>query len=132
MKAELSEAIRKEEEVVRYIRNVLSPDELGDLERHVSKELRSPALAGLLWILFGLHLAYLRDYRGQAIFLITLGGFGIWWLLEGWVLESRIKLFNLRLYQQYASEILSRRRKGEADSFSAQTIVIRRNKQELT
>lgn len=126
MKTELSEAIRQEEEVVRYIRNVLSPDELGDLERHVSKELRSTALAGFLCVLFGSHLVYLRDYRAQAIFFITLGGFGIWWLLEAWVLESRIKLFNLRLYRQHASEIMSKKR--GAEPYTAQTIVLRRNK----
>jgi hypothetical protein len=128
MKAELSEAIRQEEEVVRYIRNVLSPEEIVDLERHVRKELRSPGIAGLLWIFFGLHLIYLKDYKGQLIFLITLGGFGIWWLLEAWVLESRIKLFNLRLYRRYATQIMTNRQIAEPENYSAQTIVIRRNK----
>jgi hypothetical protein len=128
MKAELSEAIRREEEVVRYIRNALSPDELVELEAHIRKELRSPAIAGVLWVLFGLHLAYLRDYKGQVIFLITLGGFGIWWLLEGWVLESRIKLFNLCLYRQCVTQIMINRRTTEPENYSDETIVIRRSK----
>jgi hypothetical protein len=128
MRAELSEAIRQEEEAVRYIRNALSPDELVELEGYVRQEFRSLAIARGLWALCGLHLLYLRDYKGQVIFLITFGGFGIWWLLEAWILERRIKLFNLRLYRKYATRLMSKRQTTEPDYYNAQTIVIRRNK----
>jgi len=128
MRAELREAIRQEEEVVRYIRNVLSPMELNELEDQIQSQLRFTATAVLLFFLFGFHLIYLKDFKGQLLFLLTLGGLGIWWLLEGWVLESRIKLFNLRLYRQHATQMMALKRADDPGDHGAQTIVIRRNR----
>jgi hypothetical protein len=38
--------------------------------------------AYLAWLLFGWHYLYLRRVGLQLAFWVTLGGFGIWWLVD--------------------------------------------------
>lgn len=124
--AELSMAIRREEEAIRKLRNQLAPDELLEIDRNLVKCRRSYVIAFLLCMMMGLHLSYLNDFKGQLIFWLTCGGFGIWWLLEGWVLPKRVRFYNLRLLHQRLIDVLSEKQNTDP-ALESQTILLKRD-----
>ena len=52
------------------------------------------AVAYLLWFFFGLHYAYMRKWGVQVIFWLTLGGVGIWWIVDAFRMPGLIKDYN--------------------------------------
>jgi hypothetical protein len=43
---------------------------------------KSIPVAYLLWLLFGLHYVYLRNWAMQFLFWFTCGGMWIWWFID--------------------------------------------------
>ena len=54
-------------------------------------------MAYLCWICLGCHYLYLGKMRTQVIFWLTLGGCGLWWIIDGFSLPGMVKDYNLDL-----------------------------------
>ena len=57
------------------------------------KRYRTPE-AYALWLVFGLHYAYLNRWGMQVLFWITAGGFLVWWLVDLFCLPSIVRRKN--------------------------------------
>lgn len=62
-------------------------------EEYCRKE-KSVALAYTFWLLFGLHYAYLGKWGMQFLHWFTLGGFFLWWLIDGIRIPSMVDDYN--------------------------------------
>lgn len=65
-----------------------------------------------MWLLggfFGLHRLYTRNYI-QALFMcLTMGGFGIWWIVDVFFIGNRIDELNDELEEDLIDDILNAR-----------------------
>jgi TM2 domain-containing membrane protein YozV len=61
---------------------------------------KSTGTAFLFWFLLGAHFAYLGKWGLQIIFWLTLGGLGIWALVELFLISGRVQEYNASIYQQ--------------------------------
>lgn len=78
----LPESLRKQvpDAVLRKIDEMDEAAQMGFAEEFARKK-KSPLLAFLL-VGVGLHYAYLGKVWLTLIFLITFGGFGLWWVVD--------------------------------------------------
>jgi hypothetical protein len=60
----------------------LDPQTVKTYRRELRSSQKSLVFGFILWLLFGFHYLYLRRPGTQFFFWITLGGFGLWWLLD--------------------------------------------------
>ena len=58
--------------------------------------MKSKGLAYLFWFLFGAHYAYLWKWGTQILFWITLGGFGVWTLIDLFTLGGKVETYNTK------------------------------------
>lgn len=63
-------------------------------------KIKSTGTAILFWFLLGAHFAYLGKWGLQILFWITLGGIGIWALIELFLIPGRVEKYNADIYQQ--------------------------------
>lgn len=54
-------------------------------------------MAYLYWLCLGCHYLYLEKRRSQIIFWLTLGGCGIWWIIDLFRLPGMVKDYNIDL-----------------------------------
>lgn len=52
-------------------------------------------VAYLCWLCLGSHYIYLGKTRTQVIFWLTLGGCGLWWIIDGFNLAGMVKDYNI-------------------------------------
>lgn len=62
-------------------------------ETSVNESLKKREWA-LLFFLFGAHYLYIGKPGLQLLFWITMGGLGIWWLIDLFNMEGKIKAAN--------------------------------------
>ncbi|KAA6432360.1 TM2 domain-containing protein [Rufibacter glacialis] len=55
---------------------------------------KSMGFAYLLWVLFGLHYAYVNKWAVQFVFWITGGGLGVWWIIDLFRMPGIIRRYN--------------------------------------
>lgn len=60
----------------------LSPQKQEEFIEEYKRKAKSVGVAYILWLLFGLHYAYLRKWGTQFLFWLTLGGLGVWWFVD--------------------------------------------------
>jgi len=58
------------------------------------RKAKSTGVAYTLWLLLGLHYAYLRKWGLQILFWLTGGGFFIWWLVDLFRIPAMIRDYN--------------------------------------
>ena len=63
-------------------------------------KIKSTGTAILFWFLLGAHFAYLGKWGLQILFWVTLGGIGIWALIELFLIPGRVEKYNADIYQQ--------------------------------
>lgn len=68
---------------------------------------KNMAMAYVLWVLFGLHFAYLNRWGLQVMYWITLGGFGFWALWELVSIPDRIVDYNTDLSTHIMKDIVA-------------------------
>ncbi len=66
----------------------------------LQSKIKSTGTAILFWLLLGAHFAYLGKWGLQIIFWITLGGLGIWYLIELFLISGRVAKYNAAIFQQ--------------------------------
>lgn len=63
-------------------------------------KIKSTGTAILFWFLLGAHFAYLNKWGMQILFWITLGGLGVWALIELFLISGRVAKYNEEIYRQ--------------------------------
>jgi hypothetical protein len=63
-------------------------------------KLKSKGTAYLMWFFLLAHFAYLGRWGMQILFWFTLGGLGVWALIELFLISGRVQDHNARIYQQ--------------------------------
>jgi hypothetical protein len=58
--------------------------------------MKSKGLAYLFWFLLGAHYAYLGKWGTQFLFWITLGGLGVWAIIDLFTLGGKVENYNNR------------------------------------
>jgi hypothetical protein len=56
--------------------------------------MKSKGIAYLFWFFFGAHYAYLGKWGTQIFYWITLGGFGVWAIIDLFTLSGKVELYN--------------------------------------
>ncbi|UOY07720.1 TM2 domain-containing protein [Muricauda sp. SCSIO 64092] len=68
---------------------------------YLRSQTKSTGTAYLLFIfLFGSHFAYLGKWGTQFLFWLTLYGFGIWAIVEIFMIPTRVSEHNMKIYRQ--------------------------------
>jgi len=60
-----------------------------------SKNVKSVGIAYFLWFFFGLHYAYLGKWGIQILYWLTMGGFGIWALIDLFTMSNKVFNYNV-------------------------------------
>lgn len=66
----------------------------------LQSKIKSTGTAILFWFLLGAHFAYLNKWGLQIIFWLTLGGLGVWFLIELFLISGRVAKYNEDIYRQ--------------------------------
>lgn len=79
----------------------------GAVNRYVHRIRYQPAIAWLLWIcggIFGFHRFYIGQVGRPMLMAVTLGGVGVWWIIDAFLLPGMIRKANaeLGMYAQAA------------------------------
>lgn len=67
---------------------------------------KNPVVAWLLWLFtggIGGHRYYLGDIGMGVAMTLTLGGFGVWALVDAFFINRRVHARNVKLYKAYTS-----------------------------
>ena len=71
------------------------------MNKHIlQSKIKSTGTAYLLWFFLGFHYGYLGKWGLQLLYWVTLGGFGIWALIDLFTLSGKIDRYNANIYQQ--------------------------------
>lgn len=66
---------------------------------------KSKGVAFLLWLLFGWHYAYLKKWGWLILFVLTAGGFFIWWLVDLFRVSKLVDDYNNDLSSEIMRDI---------------------------
>ena len=102
--------------------STLAPAEQALLLNAAKRQEKSYLLA-LTLCCIGSHYLYMNDIKTQLIFWLTLGGFGIWWIIELAYLKQRIEIINCRIRLEFARKFAPRLMANSVDS-STHTVVL--------
>ncbi len=69
---------------------------------YLESQIRSVGIAYILFFLVGGHYAYLNKWGYQILFWITLGGIGIWWLIDLFNLSKYVQRHNSYIFEDLA------------------------------
>lgn len=66
----------------------------------LQRELRDTPMAYIMWFLIGAHYAYLGKWGLQILYWITLGGLGLWALVDLFRIPGMVKDHNEPIYSE--------------------------------
>jgi hypothetical protein len=69
-------------------------------KHYLFTKMKSPGVAYALWLFLGLHYAYLGQWKLQAAYWFTLGGFGIWAIADLILIPKRVSNHNRSISNQ--------------------------------
>ena len=64
-------------------------------------QLKSKGTAYICWILFGVHYAYLGKWGTQFLYWITLGGFGVWAIIDLFTISGKVNRYNNAIVHEF-------------------------------
>lgn len=67
---------------------------------YLQSKMKSTGTAYLCWLFLGCHYAYLGKWGWQILYWCTLGGFGIWMLIDLFHIPSKVNNYNRTLSYQ--------------------------------
>lgn len=67
---------------------------------YLQSKVKSTGTAYLLWFFLGAHYAYLGKWGLQILYWITLGGIGIWALIDLFTMSGKVNRHNASIFQQ--------------------------------
>ena len=105
-----------EERITRLNIHDLTERELLILRQEVDDRRKSVATTWILWLLlgwFGAHRFYLGRIGTGIAMLLTLGGLGIWWIVDAFLISGMLRT-NQRKVEKDVLEEIAAMRKGKA------------------
>ena len=70
-------------------------------KHYLQTKIKSTGTAYLLFfLLFGTHYAYLGKWGLQILYWVTLGGFGIWMLIDLFTMPGKVNRNNAKIFHQ--------------------------------
>jgi len=69
-------------------------------KHYLQSKVKSTGTAYLLWFFLGAHYAYLGKWGIQFLYWITLGGLGIWILIDLFTMSGKVERYNAVIFQQ--------------------------------
>ena len=63
-------------------------------------KIKSTGVAYLFWFVLGAHYAYLGKWGLQILYWITLGGFGIWAIIDLFIMSSKVEKVNMPIFNE--------------------------------
>lgn len=88
----------------------LSTAQLQLIEQRVANDTQSIGAAYFLWFflgLIGVHRFYLRRVGTGIAMLLTLGGFGIWWLIDIFLIPGMVRHNRESMRQRLTTDMLA-------------------------
>ncbi|MGE8143080.1 TM2 domain-containing protein [Novosphingobium sp. NPDC080210] len=88
----------------------LSTAQLQLIEQRVANDTQSIGAAYFLWFFLGLigaHRFYLRRPGSGIAMLLTIGGFGIWWLIDIFLIPGMVRQSRETLRQRLTTDMLA-------------------------
>jgi hypothetical protein len=82
--------------------------------------LKSTDTAYLCWFILGSHYAYLGKWGLQFLFWLTIGGFGIWALVDLFLMSKKVESTNAPIFKAI-EEIQNQRNKDRAEQLAMMT-----------
>jgi TM2 domain-containing membrane protein YozV len=83
----------------------MTPQQSAAFQHEVSQERKNPSVAMLLAFFFGLHYAYLGRWGLQVLFWCTLGGIGLWWLVDIFRAQGLARRYNGEVAEKAATKV---------------------------
>lgn len=80
---------------------------------YLQSKIRSVGIAYILFFIAGAHYAYLNRWGYQILYWITLGGLGIWFLIDLFSLSNYVRRFNAEIFDEI--DYLERREQEDLD-----------------
>lgn len=69
-------------------------------KHYLQSKVKSTGTAYLFWFLLGAHYAYLGKWGIQILYWITLGGLGIWALIDLFTMSGKVNKYNADIFHQ--------------------------------
>jgi len=69
-------------------------------KHYLQSKVKSTGTTYIFWFLLGAHYAYLGKWGIQLLFWITLGGIGIWALIDLFTIPGKVNRYNAAIFQQ--------------------------------
>jgi len=69
-------------------------------KHYLQSKVKSTGTAYLFWFFLGAHYAYLGKWGIQILYWITLGGVGIWALIDLFTMSEKVDRHNATIFQQ--------------------------------
>lgn len=66
---------------------------------YLQSQMKSTGIAYVCWFLLGCHYAYLGRWGMQILYWVTLGGLGIWMILDLFLIPGKVERHNWRVAQ---------------------------------
>lgn len=82
-------------------------------KHYLQSKVRSTGTAYLFWFFLGAHYAYLGKWGIQVLYWLTIGGLGIWMLIDLFTMPGKVDKYNSALFQQI-EEIETKERDAES------------------
>lgn len=80
-------------------------------KHYLQSKVKSTGTAYLFWFFFGAHYAYMGKWGLQILYWFTLGGLGIWALIDLFTMSSKVDQHNAAIFRQI--EAIERNEKDE-------------------
>jgi len=69
-------------------------------KHYLMSKMKSTGTAYLCWFFLGCHYAYLGKWGLQILYWITIGGFGIWAIIDLFLIPTKVNNHNLKISMQ--------------------------------
>ena len=67
---------------------------------YLQSKMKSSGIAYVCWFILGIHYAYLGKWGLQILYWITLGGFGVWAILDLFLIPGKVDRHNFNISKQ--------------------------------
>jgi len=69
-------------------------------KHYLQSKIKSTGTAYLFWFFLGAHYAYLGKWGVQILYWLTLGGFGVWVIIDLFTMSGKVNFHNATIFQQ--------------------------------
>lgn len=97
-------------------------------KHYLQSKIKSTGTAYLFWFFLGAHYAYLGKWGVQILYWLTLGGLGIWILIDLFTMSKKVDQYNAEIFRQI--EAIEKREKDEDHAKNLAMITALSNKKQ--